>query len=60
MATVTIAMQLDRETPGTFRFAAADSETDKLIETLYIRKDSARRLGLGQPGSITVTVETAD
>lgn len=57
MATITVALQKDRETKGTWRYAEV-TEDDPVIGTLYVRKPAARRLG--DPESITLTITTAD
>ena len=56
MATITVALQKDRETKGTWRYAEV-TEDDPVIGTLYVRKPAARRLG--DPESIPLTITTA-
>ena len=56
MATITIELEKDRETKGTWRYEVTDD--DPVIGTLYVRKPAARRLG--DPESLTVTITTAD
>jgi hypothetical protein len=57
MATITIELEKDRETKGTWRYAEV-TDDDPVIGTLYVRKPAARRLG--DPESLTVTITTAD
>ena len=57
MATVTVELQKDRETKGTWRYAEV-TENDPVIGTLYVRKPAARRLG--NPEAITLTITTTD
>jgi hypothetical protein len=56
MATITVELQKDRETKGTWRYAeVTDDAGDPVIGTLYVRKPAAHRLG--NPECLTVTTD---
>ena len=52
--TIVVEFSLDKETPGTLRYAEITEEERGKIGTIYLRKDVAE--GLGNPEKISVTI----
>jgi hypothetical protein len=52
-ATVEVTLELSRETPGTFRFDAADK--DAVITSLYVKKSGFPN---GAPATVKLTIES--
>lgn len=57
--TVTLTFDLEKETPGTHRYAERGEKDAKLVGTLYIRKDKASALFGKAPKTLKVVVEVA-